>query len=100
MSIGSSSPCLRKVPRTCRDQRAESSCSFWLRLFVLWAALFHDAHAQITRSTANVQTVAGRRHRRIRHLPTIIGRIIYVALSLVGIVLLGLLLYAGFMDDG
>ncbi len=56
------------------------------------------ASAQLSQSTTNVQTIATTAGvSASADLPTIVGRVIYVALGLVGIVLIGLLLFAGFL---
>lgn len=58
-----------------------------------------DVFAQtVTNATDNINAVADAAGIATgTDLPTIIGRIIYILLSLVGIVLLGIILYAGFL---
>jgi len=55
------------------------------------------AHAQLAASVNAVQTVAGAAGVSAQtDLLAIVGRVIYIALSLVGVVLLGIILYAGY----
>jgi len=61
-------------------------------------ALSHTpVFAQTTEAVTNVETVATRAGIANVSIYTIVGRVIYVFLSLVGLILLGYMLYAGFL---
>lgn len=88
---------MRKNPRFCHLRELVTRALMLFVAFVALVSFAMPAFAQTAASQSNAQAVAVAAGLPQTDLPTLIGRIIYVFLSLLGTVFLVLLLYAGFL---